>query len=229
MYGQGLGFNRDLALEAARSDDDGVWTFDVHYIATINGYECFNCRRRSPTNLVAGESVRFSVYHVDAEGKETVMQGREYAIKMPVSLSVASPLTMGSRPIFTFYPYFFSQGGTFTSHYETPIYALYVGALSELKLTSKLSDFVGERTNVVYAPPGFLENPKPEYHLNYFLDTGSFISTGEETKAFLDRVYLKGYAEEAFAVGFGDYRNRSHIPDDWDKNRVDLLLFVSHN
>jgi len=37
---------------------------------------------------------------------------------------------------------------------------------------------------------------------------------------------MGGHARGSVAVGFGDYLNRSHVPDDWDLNRGDLLLPV---
>jgi len=61
--------------------------------------------------LQAGDNLKFSIQYVDENGKEHAMQGRHYHIRLPISLSAVSPLTLGQRPVFTYYPFFFSKGG----------------------------------------------------------------------------------------------------------------------
>ena len=84
--------------------------------------------------------------------------------------------------------------------------------------------YIGERANQVYFPPGYLENPLPEYDVLYMPDLGpEFLNFSDLAKTSFDLVFTE-HARGSVIVGFADYVTEMDpaVGDD----RTNLLTMV---
>jgi hypothetical protein len=120
-----------------KSEEEGVWTYDVHYKSDLYGFHCMNCSA-SAREIPNGDDfkVTFWAKTANSAADETRMVGDVFRIPLPQS-KVSTYFE--EKPVFDFYPYFFSKEGNFVT----------------LDVVSP-DESIGARQIVVYLPPGKL-------------------------------------------------------------------------
>ena len=119
-----------------KSEEDGVWTIDVHYKSDLYGFHCMNCSASS-RKIPNGDDFKITFWAktADSAANETRMVGDVFRIPLPQS-RVSSYFQ--EKPQYDFYPYFFSKEGNFIT----------------INVDST-NDDIGSRQMVVYLPPGY--------------------------------------------------------------------------
>ena len=84
---------------------------------------------------------------------------------------------------------------------------------------------IGNKSTLVYFPPGYLENPRPDYDVVYAFDLSSFFGYDANAKKVFDDVFAD-HVEGQVVIGFGDYREDPEVPDSQSVDRTNLLTGV---
>jgi hypothetical protein len=153
-----------------KSDEDGVWTYDIHYKSYLNGFDCMNCT--GSTRLIPnGDDLKitFWAWPTDPEANEQRMVGDVFRIPLPQS-KVST--YFDEKPVLDFYPYFFSRVGDFVT----------------LEVESTNED-IGTREMVVYMPPGESALNSPSKHLKTDFAAFPFVfPINEDLNLLQDRI-----------------------------------------
>jgi len=190
IRGNGLGLSWDSTTDM-RSEGDNVWSVDIQYYSGQEGEKgIFD----DEYTIDTADYFKFRFYHDNTE-----MLGTDLKIRMP--LSMVSNYYEGENPVFTYYPWFFSESGSST--------AMDVDAGN---------DVVGVRNVVAYLPPSAAENPKPVYDVVYVIDLSDL--NKEASLEPIENLFLTE-ASEAVVIGLGDWRIR--IPGGIQIDRANML------
>ena len=91
---------------------------------------------------------------------------------------------------------------------------------------TKNPEVIGNKSTLVYFPPGYLENPKPTYDVIYTFDLSSSLNVSDNIKPILDNLFSR-HLHCQVLIGFGDYKNDSRIQHSTQKDRTNLLTGVN--